>query len=119
MDNIKSENKVTRPWGYYINIVSVSNTLTKLICVYPKQRLSLQSHNFRSEHWIVIEGKGIAILNENKYELKTGEYTDIPLKAKHSLLNPYDKELKIIEIQMGEYLSEDDITRYEDIYGRI
>ena len=119
MDNNKSESKVIRPWGYYTNLVKEKMTLTKLICVYPKQRLSLQSHNHRKEHWIVVAGKGIVILNENKYELSLGECIDIPLKAKHSLQNPYDKELKIIEVQIGDFLSEDDIIRYEDIYGRV
>ena len=118
MDN-KSENRVIRPWGYYENLVKEDKTLTKLICVYPKQRLSLQSHKFRKEHWIFIEGKGVVILDENKYELVLGECIDIPLGAKHSLQNPFDKELKIVEIQMGDYLSEEDIIRYEDIYGRV
>jgi mannose-6-phosphate isomerase-like protein (cupin superfamily) len=112
-------NKVIRPWGYYINLVAEKKTLTKVICVHPKQRLSLQSHNFRSEHWIVIEGKGVVILGEDKYELSIGQCIDIPLKSKHSLQNPYNTDLKIIEVQMGEYLSEDDIIRYEDIYGRV
>ncbi len=126
MDNTENSNfpqkilnKEIRPWGYYINLVKERRTLTKLICVYPKQRLSLQSHNCRHEHWTVIKGKGLVILDENKYELELGENIDIPIKSKHSLQNPYDEELKIIEIQIGDYLSEEDIIRYEDIYGRI
>ena len=112
-------NSIKRPWGYYTNLVNGNNTLTKLICVYPKQRLSLQSHNHRSEHWTVIKGKGIIVLNEDKYVANLGQSFDIPLKAKHSLQNPYDEDLEVIEVQIGDHLSEDDIVRYEDIYGRV
>ena len=73
--------------------------LTKTICVMPKQKLSIQSHNFRSEHWVVLEGKALVILNDEEHYLNSGDSIDIPLKAKHSLQNPYDEELKIIEVQ--------------------
>ena len=110
---------VYKPWGYYICLVSGINYLVKTICVMPKQKLSLQSHNYRAEHWIVIEGTAHIVLNEKKQILNYGDSIQIPLSAKHSLQNPYDKELKIIEIQKGEYISEDDIIRYEDSYGRV
>lgn len=110
---------VYKPWGYYICLVSGINYLVKKICVMPKQKLSLQSHNYRAEHWIVIEGTALIVLNEKKQVLNYGDSIQIPLNAKHSLQNPYDKELKIIEIQKGEYISEDDIIRYEDSYGRV
>lgn len=110
---------VFRPWGYYTSLAEGDNYLTKIISVSPNQKLSLQSHNHRSEHWVVIEGNALIILDDKEFYLKSGESIDIPLMAKHSLQNPYDNELKIIEIQKGSYISEDDIIRYEDIYGRI
>lgn len=108
-----------RPWGYYTCMNSGDGYLTKTICVMPKQKLSLQSHNHRSEHWVVLEGTALVILEDKEYIVKAGDSIDIPLKAKHSLQNPYDNELKIIEVQKGDYISEDDIIRYNDIYGRV
>ena len=93
--------------------------LTKTICVMPKQKLSIQSHNHRSEHWVVLEGKALVVLEGENHYIEAGGSIDIPLKAKHSLQNPYDEELKIIEVQKGEYICEDDIIRYEDCYGRV
>ena len=93
--------------------------LTKTICVLPKQKLSVQSHNHRSEHWVVLEGDALVLLDRKEYNIKSGESIDIPIQAKHSLQNPYDKELKILEVQKGNYISEDDIIRYEDCYGRL
>ncbi len=110
---------VLKPWGYYICLNQGNGYLTKTICVAPGQKLSVQSHNFRSEHWIVLEGMALVLLNDQKQILNRGESIDIPLKAKHSLQNPYDQELKIIEVQLGTYISEDDIIRYEDCYGRV
>ena len=93
--------------------------LTKIISVSPKQKLSIQSHNHRSEHWVVLEGKALVILDGQKHNLEAGQSIDIPLKAIHSLQNPYNEELRIIEVQKGDYISEDDIIRYEDAYGRV
>jgi len=110
---------VFRPWGWYTCLSEGEGYLTKVICVLPKQKLSIQSHNHRSEHWVVLEGKAKVILDKTENFLEPGQSIDIPLKAVHSLQNPYDSELKIIEVQKGDYISEDDIIRYEDIYGRI
>ena len=110
---------VFRPWGWYTCLAEGEGYLTKVICVSPGQKLSIQSHNHRSEHWVVLEGKAKVILNDTDNYLEAGQSIDIPLQAKHSLQNPYDKELKIIEVQKGDYISEDDIIRYEDIYGRL
>ncbi len=122
----KSENEVTllhktiyRPWGYYTCINKGDDYLTKTICVFPNQKLSLQSHNHRSEHWIVIEGVAHVILEGKEYDVASGNSIDIPLKAKHSLQNLTNDVLKIIEVQKGDFISEDDIVRYKDIYGRI
>ena len=110
---------VFRPWGYYTCLAEGEGYLTKVIGVAPKQKLSIQSHNHRSEHWVVLEGKALVILNDEEHYLEAGQSIDIPLQAKHSLQNPYEKELKIIEVQKGDYISEDDIIRYEDVYGRV
>ena len=118
-DTTKLHKTVFRPWGYYTCMNSGEGYLTKTICVMPKQKLSIQSHNHRSEHWVILEGRALVILNEKENYLDAGDSIDIPLQAKHSLQNPYDDELKIIEVQKGDYISEDDIIRYEDCYGRI
>lgn len=118
-DTIKLHKTVFRPWGYYTCMNSGDGYLTKIICVMPKHKLSVQSHNHRSEHWVVLEGTALVLKDGKEYNVYAGDSIDIPLGAKHSLQNPYDKELKIIEIQKGDYISEDDIIRYEDCYGRI
>lgn len=118
-DTIKLHKTVFRPWGYYTCMNSGDGYLTKTICVMPKHKLSVQSHNHRSEHWVVLEGTALVLKDGKEYNVYAGDSIDIPRGAKHSLQNPYDKELKIIEIQKGDYISEDDIIRYEDCYGRI
>lgn len=118
-DTIKLHKTVFRPWGYYTCMNSGDGYLTKTICVMPKHKLSVQSHNHRSEHWVVLEGTALVLKDGKEYNVYAGDSIDIPLGAKHSLQNPYDKELKIIEIQKGDYISENDIIRYEDCYGRI
>ncbi len=110
---------VFRPWGWYTCLAEGEGYLTKVICVSSGQKLSIQSHNHRSEHWVVLEGKAKVILNDTDNFLEAGQSIDIPLQAKHSLQNPYDGDLKIIEVQKGDYISEDDIIRYEDVYGRV
>ena len=118
-DTTKLHKTVFRPWGYYTCMNQGEGYLTKTICVQPKQKLSIQSHNHRSEHWVVLEGTALVILDGKEYNVYAGDSIDIPLGAKHSLQNPYDEELKIIEVQKGDYISEDDIIRYEDCYGRV
>ncbi len=118
-DTIKLHKTVFRPWGYYTCMNSGDGYLTKTICVMPKHKLSIQSHNHRSEHWVVLEGTALVLKDGQEYKVYAGDSIDIPLGVKHSLQNPYDDELKIIEIQKGDYLSEDDIIRYEDCYGRV
>lgn len=118
-DTTKLHKTVFRPWGYYTCMSGGKGYLTKTICVFPGQKLSVQSHEHRSEHWVVLEGRALVIKDDKEYNLNAGESIDIPVKVKHSLQNPYDEELKIIEVQKGDYLSEDDIIRYEDCYGRV
>ena len=90
-----------------------------MICVFKKGQLSLQSHNYRSEHWVVLSGSARVTLDNKTFMLKPGQSIDIPVKAKHSLANPYDEDLKIMEVQKGDKLVEEDIIRYKDIYGRV
>ena len=93
--------------------------MTKIIHVNQGQKLSLQSHNFRSEHWVVLSGTAKVILEDKDFILSPGHSVDIPLKAIHSLQNPYKEDLEIIEVQKGNPLIEEDIIRYEDMYGRV
>ena len=109
---------VYRPWGFYTVIAQGEGFLTKIIHVNPKQRLSLQSHNHRSEHWVVLNGTAMVVLDSKELILNSGHSVDIPIKAIHSLQNPYDEAVEVIEIQKGDLLIEEDIIRYEDIYGR-
>lgn len=110
---------VFRPWGFYTCLNRGKGWLSKIITVLPGHKLSLQSHNFRSEHWIVLEGTAFVLLNGEKHSLSSGKSINIPVKAKHSLQNHTKEPLKILEVQKGDYISEEDIIRYEDMYGRI
>ena len=115
---LNDHRKVFRPWGWYDELDSGEKFKTKRIHVKPKSSLSLQSHKFRSEHWVVIKGKATIILNNKKFTLNENESTYIPKKTKHRLVNNENKMLEIIEVQTGNNLSEDDIKRFDDIYGR-
>lgn len=110
---------VYRPWGFYTVIAQGDGFLTKIIHVNKGQKLSVQSHNFRSEHWVVLSGTAKVVLEGKELILSPGHSVDIPLKAIHSLQNPYNEDLKIIEVQKGSPLIEEDIIRYEDMYGRV
>ena len=110
---------VFRPWGFYTCLNGGDGWLSKIITVSPGHKLSLQSHNYRSEHWVVLEGVATVLLEDEVHELGKRQSIDIPLQAKHSLQNHTNEPLKILEVQKGEYISEDDIIRYEDLYGRV
>ncbi len=110
---------VFRPWGFYTVLAQGEGFLTKMIQVNPGQKLSVQSHNFRSEHWVVLKGTAKVVLEGKDYILSPGNSIDIPLKAIHSLQNPYKEPIQIIEVQLGDPLIEEDIIRYEDMYGRV
>ena len=92
--------------------------LTKCIVVNCGAKLSLQKHFHRSEHWVVLEGKAYVVKGEETYELNPGESIDIGIEEVHSLQNPYEKPVKILEVQKGDKLDENDIVRLEDMYGR-
>ena len=110
---------VYRPWGFYTVIAAGKGFQTKIIHVNPGQKLSVQSHNFRSEHWVVLSGTAKVVLESRDYILSPGHSIDIPVKAIHSLQNPFNEDVEVIEVQKGDVLSEDDIIRYEDMYGRV
>jgi mannose-1-phosphate guanylyltransferase/mannose-6-phosphate isomerase len=110
--------KVYRPWGSYESLVNAGRFQVKRIIVSPGERLSLQMHHHRAEHWIVVQGTGLVECNENEILLGEDQSTYIPLGHKHRLTNPGVVPLEIIEVQTGSYLGEDDIVRFEDIYGR-
>tara|TARA_Y100000590_G_scaffold413259_1_gene508943 strand:- start:7323 stop:7676 length:354 start_codon:yes stop_codon:yes gene_type:complete len=109
---------INKPWGYYEVLDSHEGFLIKKILVKPKEKLSLQSHKHRSEHWVVVQGSAKVTIDENIYNLEINESIYIPLGSKHRLENEIDKDLVITEVQIGDILDEDDIIRYEDIYGR-
>lgn len=118
-DTQKVHKTVYRPWGFYTVIAAGKGFQTKIIHVNPGQKLSVQSHNYRSEHWVVLSGTAKVVLEGKNHILSSGHSIDIAIKAIHSLQNPYEEDLEIIEVQKGDILSEDDIIRYEDIYGRV
>jgi mannose-1-phosphate guanylyltransferase/mannose-6-phosphate isomerase len=107
-----------RPWGYFRIIDEGYGFKVKKIHVFPKSSLSLQSHEHRTEHWIVINGEAKIIKGNKILILKKNESTFIHFNQIHRLINEKDDILEIIEIQSGDYLGEDDIKRYEDNYGR-
>lgn len=110
---------VYRPWGFYTVIAEGKGFQTKLIHVNVGQKLSVQSHNHRSEHWVVLSGMAKVVLEGKEHILSPGHSIDIGVKAIHSLQNPFEEDIEIIEVQKGDILSEDDIVRYEDMYGRV
>ena len=114
----KTHRKVYRPWGHYTSIVEGSRWQVKRIEVKPQASLSLQMHHHRAEHWIVVKGTANAEINDKSLILGENQSVYIPLGAKHRLINPGRIPLVIIEVQSGVYLSEDDIVRFDDIYGR-
>ncbi len=108
-----------RPWGWYKTLEMGPCFQVKLIHVNPDGRLSLQSHVHRAEHWVIVAGCASVTVDEVKQEFKKNDIVFIPQQAKHRLENLTDKEVEFIEVQVGEYLGEDDITRYDDMYGRV
>ena len=110
---------VYRPWGFYTVIAQGNGFQSKIIHVNPGQKLSVQSHNHRSEHWVILNGTAKVVLEGKELILSPGHSIDIPVKAIHSLQNPYNEDVEVIEIQKGDILLEEDIIRYEDMYGRV
>jgi mannose-1-phosphate guanylyltransferase/mannose-6-phosphate isomerase len=110
--------EVHRPWGSYDSVDVGARFQVKRIKVKPGARLSLQSHTQRAEHWIVVSGIARVTRDNDVFELHANQSTYIPIGAKHRLENPGSQMLELIEVQSGDYLGEDDIVRYDDVYGR-
>lgn len=111
--------KGIRPWGAWQVLDKQSHVIVKKILVFPGERLSLQRHQHRTERWIVTEGVATAFCDGVVTHLEVGESICIPRCSVHRLSNETDKPLALIEIQLGDYLSEDDIERFTDDYGRV
>ncbi|MDQ0512520.1 mannose-1-phosphate guanylyltransferase/mannose-6-phosphate isomerase [Ancylobacter amanitiformis] len=111
--------RMHRPWGSYETINLGGRFRVKKIIVDPGERLSLQKHHHRSEHWIVVHGTAEVTVNEKVFMLQENESTYIPLGAVHRLTNPGRIPLELIEVQVGSYLGEDDIVRLDDVYNRV
>ena len=110
--------KEERPWGWFEILFEEANLKIKRIMVKPGSRLSLQSHEQRAENWVVVQGQARVTLSEQTVELEKSGSVFIPEKARHRVENPGKQELVFIEVQTGTYLGEDDITRFQDDFGR-
>jgi mannose-1-phosphate guanylyltransferase/mannose-6-phosphate isomerase len=120
--DVLSTNKISktyRPWGYFESLEQTDSVQVKRLVVSPGARLSLQSHQYRSEHWVVIQGNALVRNGDNTFNLHPSESTFIPAQTIHQLTNEGEELLEIIEVQTGSYFGEDDIERFEDDYGRI
>lgn len=111
----KESTTVYRPWGYYTILKRADNYKVKEIGIYPQKSISLQTHRFRSEHWNIVEGRVKITLGHKQFTLRRNESLFVPRGEKHHLYNPTNKMVKIIETQIGNYLEEDDIRRF-DVY---
>lgn len=126
VEKLKADNRseaivhrlVHRPWGTYDGVDTGDRHQVKRITVYPGQKLSVQRHQHRAEHWIVVKGTAKVTCDEKTFIVKENESTYIPVGSIHSLENPNETLLELIEVQSGDYLGEDDIERFEDRYGR-
>ena len=107
-----------RPWGTYEVLTEADGYKVKRIKVVPGGRLSLQSHQHRAEHWVVVAGIATVTVGEVVQKVVVNEHVYVPFKVKHRLENATRGPLVLIEVQSGSYLGEDDILRFDDIYGR-
>lgn len=110
--------QVHRPWGFYESLVNMPGFQVKRLGVKPGAKLSLQLHHHRSEHWVVVKGIATVTNGEEVFDLEVNQSTYIPVETKHRLENRTEEPLEIIEVQVGGYLGEDDIVRFDDVYGR-
>ena len=118
--NYKRGDHDSRPWGTWEVLDSGENFCVKKITVKPDAILSLQMHNFRAEHWIIVDGEAMVVLGEDNLYRHKDEAVYIPVKTKHRIKNTSQQvPLTFIEIQTGDNLDEADIVRFEDSYGRV
>jgi mannose-6-phosphate isomerase-like protein (cupin superfamily) len=109
----------TRPWGEFFVLADEPTHKVKRIVVRPGQRLSYQRHDQRAEHWFVVGGAAVVTLDGVDHEVPTGGAIDIPCGAAHRIQNRGTEDLVFVEVQVGSYFGEDDITRLDDDYGRV
>jgi mannose-1-phosphate guanylyltransferase/mannose-6-phosphate isomerase len=114
----QAHNRIYRPWGYYECLDAGERHQVKHLMVHPGASLSLQMHHRRAEHWVVVKGQARVTVGEETSILSENESAYIPVGTKHRLENPGSEPLSIIEVQSGSYLGEDDIVRFDDVYGR-
>jgi mannose-1-phosphate guanylyltransferase/mannose-6-phosphate isomerase len=117
-EEYKAHTTVYRPWGTYTILEERDNNKIKRIIVYPGAKLSLQMHQSRNEHWIVVSGTAKIVNGDRTITLEENQSTYVPKETMHRLENPGKEPLHIIEVQMGNYLGEDDIERFDDEFGR-
>ncbi|MEI7672376.1 MAG: phosphomannose isomerase type II C-terminal cupin domain [Deltaproteobacteria bacterium] len=108
-----------RPWGSYKVLADEADHKVKRIVVHPGQRLSLQRHRCRSEHWYIVQGNAVVRKDESDIPVQVGSSVDLPVGAWHRISNPGETNTVFIEVQTGNYFGEDDIERSEDDYGRL
>ena len=116
--NIENGDTENRPWGSFTVLLDAPHTKVKQLMVNQGQRLSLQLHHQRAEHWIVVKGVATVTVAEKTWEASVGETIYIPTKAQHRLANLGQETVEIIEVQLGDYFGEDDIVRLQDDYSR-
>ena len=108
-----------RPWGSYTVLHTDETYQVKKLVVNPGKRISLQSHEFRAEHWFVVSGRGTVELDSKKIEAGPGDSIDVPIGSKHRISCGKSDPLVFIEVQTGSYFGEEDIVRFEDDFGRL
>jgi mannose-6-phosphate isomerase len=111
--------RTQRPWGWFETVSEAPQHKIKRIGMLPGRRISLQKHNQRAEHWVVVQGTARVTLGTDTFDLTVGQHCDIALGQVHRLSNLTAEPLEIIEVQFGAYLGEDDIVRLGDDYGRV
>lgn len=107
-----------RPWGTYQTLALANGYQVKVLTIQPGARLSLQKHSQRSEHWVVVAGAPTLTMNDTRRHYHPNEYLYIPKEAVHRIENESTEVCTLVEVQVGDYLGEDDIVRLEDVYGR-
>ena len=110
--------RTERPWGWYETVSEAPGNKIKRIHVHAGQQLSLQKHQQRAEHWVVVQGQARVTLDAKEFDLLPGQSCDISVGQVHRLANTTDAPVEIVEVQFGSYLGEDDIVRLQDDYGR-
>jgi len=113
-----SNTKFDKPWGSYEVLLDGDGFKLKKITVKPDQRLSLQFHKMRSEHWVIVQGNALVTINKNETVKSVNDYAYIPINSEHRIKNIGKDDLKFIEVSLGKYLEEDDIVRIDDDYSR-